>query len=467
MAVSNPVTIEALREYTASLEPPKVTPRPRPVMRPPPIDDPLVGNPPVATPTATVNPPVIVSPPPAAPQGLMLTRPIGPISQLHLMKYALLQTPGINMTKCVTKQRPQGIVKKVLDKVIEAVPEWTIYEEDGYWPLYDFAQAILRSMSGNFKTAARKAQVASQEAPTDRATIQAHKPRGRRRQVGNSNSQSTAQVATEPNNNPSWPIADTPPTHEANDVADSAEDKMEGIQTGEDQPAAGLAPVPEDWDTIHELEKSMGNTSICMKHPNKDKTDMADLGSMANLLPAELSACPVIQASPLHTQPASTPVLKRQSTHASGGIPAPPHPSVSTTTATATSMATAMSSSTTSSTATSVDPGASTHHPLPASTPKTPGEMINREMGVQLQEILTLPKEVVQQRFPWIFEHLTGYMTSKQALPHDSEVKPDPPSDAELGPYEDKGDASSELLDEHPNPPFQGENSGGQGKRGG
>ncbi|KAG8729845.1 hypothetical protein FRC10_003411, partial [Ceratobasidium sp. 414] len=95
--------------------------------------------------------------------------------------------------------------------------------------------------------------------------------------------------------------------------------------------------------------------------------------------------------------------------------------------------------------------GVSTCHPLPASTPKSPGEMISKEMGMQLQEILALPREVVQQCFPWISEHLASFMATKQAPPHDSEVEPDPLSDTELGWYEEKEDGLSELSDEYPN----------------
>ncbi|KAG9079109.1 hypothetical protein FS749_008823 [Ceratobasidium sp. UAMH 11750] len=404
----------------------------------------------------------------------------------RLVKHALLRTPGINMNLCVTKQRPQGIINKVLSQVIEAVPEWSVYEADGYWPLYDFALSILRSSSGNFQTANRNAkkkaeagaQGAIQEAPQGQAVQPARKPRGRPRRKGNPEP-TPVQVALPSNNDPDELAVDAPPTHEANNIADTAEDDMEGVVAGEAyQPAASPAPFADGWDPIHELEKSMGNASICMKDP-EGEMDIADAGlPQANILPAELSIRPVFQTLPPRIQPASTPASMPLSGRVSGSAAAPPHTSVSTTTATATSTATAMSTSTASSTATYTDPMASTRRPPPASTPKSPGEMVNAEMGAQLQEILTLPKDVAQQRFPWIFEHLAALMASKPAGPlRDSEVEPDPPSDTELGPCEDI-DASSDLSDEHLyQAPFGGENngggnsssrgnSGGRGKRG-
>ncbi|KAG8732803.1 hypothetical protein FRC10_000605 [Ceratobasidium sp. 414] len=223
----------------------------------------------------------------------------------------------------------------------------------------------------------------------------------------------------------------------------------------------------------------MGNASIHMKDPDKDETDMADLSSMTNLLPAELSTRPAVQALPLRVQLASL-VLMPLSGHALDSIPAPPHTSAPTTTTTTTATATATAMpSTTSSMATPAGLGASTCHPPPVSTPKSPGEMISKEMGTQLREILVLPREVIQQCFPWIFEHLASFMASKQAPPCNSEVEPDPPSDAELGPYEEKEDGLSELLDKYPNwAPWEDKgdgcgnssscsNGGSQGKQGG
>ncbi|KAG9086007.1 hypothetical protein FS749_003976 [Ceratobasidium sp. UAMH 11750] len=69
----------------------------------------------------------------------------------NVCKHALLRTPGIDMTKSITLQRPKGIVRKVVNKLVLIFPEFDAYSLVDHYALEDFCHAILRSSSSNYK----------------------------------------------------------------------------------------------------------------------------------------------------------------------------------------------------------------------------------------------------------------------------------------------------------------------------
>ncbi|KAG8795002.1 hypothetical protein FRC12_019085 [Ceratobasidium sp. 428] len=69
---------------------------------------------------------------------------------------ALKSCPAIDMTKCITKQKPNGIVSKLMVRSVCSLcltpfPEMDAYKDENYWILYDFGMAILRSRTNSTK----------------------------------------------------------------------------------------------------------------------------------------------------------------------------------------------------------------------------------------------------------------------------------------------------------------------------
>ncbi|KAG8794916.1 hypothetical protein FRC12_020134 [Ceratobasidium sp. 428] len=406
--------------------------------------------------------------------------------------------PAVDIAKCITKQKPNGIVTRLMARsVAPAFPELDAYKGD-YWILYDFAMAILRSRTNSLKQSKARldANDGQRKKPGQKKVVKVEFDN--KADKADEEAIKTNNEAIETNNE-AIKAKKVKPAVKANKPIKIEADKaikIESIKTNEDlgvesdkmeldnandrNKAPIIAPGPQtlEDDIINRTMNEISRLNIC-----SSDSDVEILSSppRAKMLPDYLTTCPNKQPSSPRVKLEPAPRVTNQS-----NMQSPTHDSNITSTATST----ASTMSTLTATATSAPAPSAPALSAPAtSTPATrwpPGmlqsmkEYITSKMFSQMQDIWELPEEQRQGRFlSALSDLLLGKATPLPAKGTPGpgrapmEFNSNPGSDGVLG--ADKGgqieyapevDADIPVQDVE-EPANRGRSGGGRGGRGG
>ncbi|QRW11453.1 hypothetical protein RhiLY_10452 [Ceratobasidium sp. AG-Ba] len=377
------------------------------------------------------------------------------------MRHAISKIPGSDMSHRMNNQQP-GVVKRAVDIAATVFPELDQYDDLGYYILWDFAQAILRS-------SANCAEQAEKRGP--------RKPRTRvRKPKIESDSDIEADVKTDVKTKVKTKVkakvnikAEVAANDDcqANRAVNGANKARNTSQPSVDPDQMMVDSIDGAEEKPHDASKPQASTQDALDHLVGNLTGMIisdedadDIGSMSKLLPDDLST-----AAP-RGKPTSPPRPIQRAT-----MQSPTH--ISHTTSTATSTASSMSTSTASSTVTSA----------PAATRRPPGtprlqNAFTSTMLDQMEKLMGLPEEDRARFSSMISGFLMGNRASRSPNKGNAGSSMEPPVETDSEPefIEEILPVESDLSDAHvptadipmKNAPKRGQpNSRGNGSKGG
>ncbi|CUA72703.1 hypothetical protein RSOLAG22IIIB_10234 [Rhizoctonia solani] len=87
---------------------------------------------------------------------------------LHITHLALASTRGIDISKTIERQAAPGLITKVILKILKEVPEFDIFQYDGYWSIRALIYIVLKSSADKHRQVQRALALANKTQAQDK-----------------------------------------------------------------------------------------------------------------------------------------------------------------------------------------------------------------------------------------------------------------------------------------------------------